>query len=365
MGFNCGIIGLPNVGKSTLFNALTNSRSALAENYPFCTIEPNIGRVPIRDKRLINISKIASSKNTIPTFVEFVDIAGIVKGASKGEGLGNKFLANIRETDAICHVIRCFENDDITHTTGSIDPLRDLEIIETELMIADIESLEKRKETLVKKARGQDKSAKNILEYISLALENLEKGIPVREIKTPNDKNHFKDLNLLSYKPILYVANVEENDVHTGNKYSKLIEKEGKNKNIETITLSVKLESEISEIDSFEERTELINDLGLSQSGLDKLSKAGYNLLNLITFFTAGEKETRAWTIVKGTKANFAAAKIHNDFYKGFIAAETISYKDFISCNGEQKAKELGKMKIEGKDYEVIDGDIMVFRFNV
>lgn len=366
MGFNCGIIGLPNVGKSTLFNALTGSKSALAENYPFCTIEPNIGRVPLYDERLVNISKIASSKNTIPTFIEFVDIAGLVKGASKGEGLGNKFLSKIRETDAICHVIRCFENDDISHVSGKIDPLRDLEIVETELMIADIESLERKKINVTKKARGQDKFAKKTLEVINTTIEKITKGTPARDISLEQEyMNVIKELNLLTYKPILYIANVSEEAVKLGNTDSKILEEYGVKRNIKTITLSIKLESEISEISETTERLKFINALGLSQSGLDKLSKAGYGLLNLITFFTTGIKETRAWTIMKGTKANIAAGRIHNDFSRGFIAAETISYEDYTLYNGEQNAKEAGKMRIEGKDYEVIDGDIILFRFNI
>ena len=366
MGFNCGIIGLPNVGKSTLFNALTGANTALAENYPFCTIEPNIGRVPVYDKRLDKISKISSSKRTIPTFVEFVDIAGIVKGASKGEGLGNKFLSHIREIDAICHVIRCFENNKITHVSGKIDPIMDLEIVETELMIADIESLERKKNNIIKKARGNDKESQKIMEVINIATENLAKGIPARNILIKNNHaNAFNELNLLTSKPILHIANVGEESVKSGNKYSKVLEQVGIEKKINTITLSIKLESEISEIKSSTERLEFINALGLTESGLDKLSKAGYDLLNLITFFTSGVKESRAWTIKRGTRANIAAGKIHNDMFKGFIAAETISYNDFTKYNGEQNSKNFGKMRIEGKEYEVTDGDIMLFRFNV
>ena len=366
MGFNCGIIGLPNVGKSTLFNALTGANIALAENYPFCTIDPNIGRVPVYDNRLDKISKISSSKRTIPTFVEFVDIAGIVKGASKGEGLGNKFLSHIREIDAICHVIRCFENNKITHVSGKIDPIMDLEIVETELMIADIESLERKKNNIIKKARGNDKESQKIMEVINIATENLAKGIPARNILIKNDHaNALKELNLLTSKPILHIANVEEESVKSGNKYSKILEQVGIEKKINTITLSIKLESEISEIKNNIERLEFINALGLTESGLDKLSKAGYDLLSLITFFTSGIKETRAWTIKKGTRANIAAGKIHNDMFKGFIAAETISYNDFTKYNGEQNSKNFGKMRIEGKEYEVTDGDIMLFRFNV
>ena len=366
MGFNCGIVGLPNVGKSTLFNALTETNSANAENYPFCTIEPNIGRVALVDKRLEELAKINNPKQIIPTFVDFVDIAGLVKGASKGEGLGNQFLANIREVDAICHVIRCFDDNDITHVNNRIDPLNDIEVIETELMLSDLESLNKRINSIEKKAKGGDKEAIKTIELMKKIIIKLENGIPTREIEfAKEDSIVAKNLNLLTIKPVLFVANVDENASVEGNNYSHQLNEFGLSKGIKTITMSAKLESEISEISDKEERKEFLNAMNLNESGLEKLSKAGYNLLDLITYFTAGPKEVRAWTIKKGTIANEAAGKIHNDFSRGFIAAETISFKDYISIGGEQQARENGYIRTEGKEYVVIDGDIIVFRFNV
>ena len=366
MGFNCGIVGLPNVGKSTLFNALTETSLAAAENYPFCTIEPNIGRVALNDKRLDELANINNPKNIIPTFVDFVDIAGLVKGASKGEGLGNQFLANIREVDAICHVIRCLDNDDITHVNNRIDPINDIEVIETELMLSDLDSLEKRKLSIEKKAKSGDKEAKLTLIIILKIIEKLEKGVPAREISFEKEEYYIvKLLNLLTIKPVLFIANVDEDSTKNGNNYSKKICDLGLTKGISTIIMSAKLEAEISEITDIVERKEFLNALNLEVSGLEKLTKAGYNLLKLITYFTAGPKEVRAWTIKKGTIAKDAAGKIHNDFSRGFIAAETIAYNDYIVLGGEQKARENGSIRTEGKEYIVIDGDIIVFRFNV
>jgi ribosome-binding ATPase len=366
MGFNCGIVGLPNVGKSTLFNALTETSSASAENYPFCTIEPNIGRVALSDKRLNNLSKINNPKQIIPTYMDFVDIAGLVKGASKGEGLGNQFLANIREVDAICHVIRCFNDSDITHVNNKIDPINDIEVIETELMLSDLESLNKRVSSLEKKSKGGDKEAKLNLDTITKIIPQLENGIPTREMDFSKENSLIvKQLNLLSSKPVLFVANVDENSSINGNNYSSKLTELGESKGIKTITMSAKLESEISEISNIEERKEFLTALNLDESGLEKLVKAGYDLLDLITYFTAGPKEVRAWTIKKGTIAKEAAGKIHNDFSRGFIAAEIISYNDYVKLGGEQKAKENGYVRTEGKEYIVIDGDIIVFRFNV
>ena len=366
MGFNCGIVGLPNVGKSTLFNALTETSVAAAENYPFCTIEPNIGRVALTDKRLDQLAKINDPKKIVPTFVDFVDIAGLVKGASKGEGLGNQFLANIREVDAICHVIRCFDNDDITHVNNRVDPINDIEVIETELMLSDLESLEKRKLAIEKKAKSGDKEAKLTLSIIIKIIERLENGVPARELSfTKEEALIVKLLNLLTIKPILFVANVDENSFVTGNDYSKKLSDLGLSKGITTVTMSAKLEADISEISDILERKEFLNALDIEESGLEKLTKAGYGLLNLITYFTAGPKEVRAWTIKNGTIAKDAAGKIHNDFSKGFIAAETITYSDYIELGGEQQARENGSIRTEGKEYIVVDGDIIVFRFNV
>ncbi len=373
MGFKCGIVGLPNVGKSTLFNALTQTAAAEAANYPFCTIEPNVGEVQVPDPRLDKISAIVKPQATIPTRLTFVDIAGLVKGASKGEGLGNKFLAHIREVDAIAYVLRCFDDPDVTHVDGRIDPLADAETVETELMLADMESLEKRIEPLEKKIRGQDKEAKKTLELVTSALELLHEGKPARTaLVAEEDRRLFQALNLLTSKRVLYVCNVDEASAATGNAYSKQVEEKvaettkaasgSDPKPAEVVVISARIEAELAQLDH-EERTEYLSELGLSEAGLDRLIRTGFHLLDLITYFTAGEKEVRAWTVPLGTPAPRAAAVIHTDFEKGFIRAETISYDDFITLGGEQAAKEAGKMRLEGKEYIVKDGDLLHFRF--
>jgi len=367
MGFKCGIVGLPNVGKSTLFNALTNTAAAAAANYPFCTIEPNVGQVPVPDPRLNAIAAIAGSKETLPTQLAFVDIAGLVRGASQGEGLGNKFLANIREVDAIIHVLRCFEDDDITHVDGKVDPIADAETVETELMLADLESLEKRSVALEKKARGGDKDAKETLALIEGALAALRDGKPAR-VAMPEDPDKarlFEQLQLLSAKPVLYVCNVDEDAAVDGNALVRRVEEKATAENAEVVHICAALEAEIAQLDSVDERKEFLESVGLSETGLSRVIRAGYDLLNQITYFTAGPKETRAWTVVKGSKAPQAAGVIHTDFEAGFIRAETIAYDEFIACKGEQGAKDAGKMRLEGRDYVVQDGDIMHFRFNV
>lgn len=366
MGFNCGIVGLPNVGKSTLFNALTNTAAAEAANYPFCTIEPNIGRVGVPDERLQTIAKIGQSAQIIPTQLEFVDIAGLVRGASKGEGLGNQFLSHIREVDAIVHVLRCFEDDDITHVDGKIDPISDAETIETELILADLESLEKRIPNLEKKVRGKDKEAIMQMDLSKRALEVLGQG--ERAIKTeisPDEAKAFKGLQLLTSKPIMYACNVGENEIMEGNSVTAKVEERAKKENVPCVLISAQIEAEIANLPSQEEKQEFLDSLGLPETGLNRIIRSGQTLLNLITYFTVGPKEARAWTVRKGAKAPEAAGVIHTDFEKGFIRAETVAYNDFVNCNGEQGAKDAGKLRLEGKDYIVQDGDVMHFRFNV
>lgn len=366
MGFKCGIVGLPNVGKSTLFNALTATAAAEAANFPFCTIEPNVGRVSVPDARQDKLSKIAGSAKEVPTQLEFVDIAGLVKGASKGEGLGNQFLANIREVDAIIQVVRCFDDDNVTHVEGAIDPLRDAEIIETELMLADMESLEKRVTSLTKKARGNDKDAVAELDLVERSLALLQDGTPARKLEvTEDDEKSFRMLQLLTSKPVLYVCNVEEDAAADGNAFSAKVEKMAAAQGAGTVVISAKIEEEVSQLDSADDKQEFLEALGLSETGLARVIRAGYSLLNLITFFTCGPKETRAWTVQNGATAPEAAGVIHTDFEKGFIKAETIAYDDYIELNGEQPCKDAGKMRQEGRDYVVHDGDVLLFRFNV
>ncbi len=365
MGFNCGIVGLPNVGKSTLFNALTETAAAESANYPFTTIEPNTGRVAVPDPRLDEIGRISRSPKITPTFLEFVDIAGLVRGASKGEGLGNQFLGNIREVDAIVHVLRCFEGE-TTHVEGSVDPLRDAEIVETELLLADLDSVERQLETAVKRARGGEPEAMAKLAVLEPVVAALREGRPARGVRV--DKEHqaaFRRLQLLTVKPVLYVANVTEDSVATGNALSERVVARAQDQGAGVVTISAAIEAEVAAFADRAERTEFLHGLGLEETGLSRVIRAGYALLHLITFFTSGPKETRAWTVARGAKAAAAAGSIHSDFERGFIRAETIAYRDFVACGGEQGAKDAGKMRAEGRGYPVKDGDVFHFRFNV
>ena len=364
MGFKCGIVGLPNVGKSTLFNALTETAAAQAANYPFCTIEPNVGEVAVPDRRLETLAALAKSAVIVPTRLTFVDIAGLVRGASKGEGLGNQFLANIREVDAVAHVLRCFVDDDITHVEGKIDPISDAEIVETELMLADLESLEKRIKPLEKKANSGEKEAKEQLALMMKAVTLLREGKPARRAELSlEERGPYSQLGLMTAKPVLYVCNVEEASAAAGNEISAKVEAMAKAEGARSVVISAKVEEEIAQLAN-EERGDFLSSLGLEEPGLNRLIRTGYDLLGLLTFFTVGPKEARAWTVTNGSKGPQAAGVIHTDFEQGYIRAETIAYPDYVAGKGEAGAREAGKFRLEGKDYVVADGDVMHFRFN-
>ena len=363
MGFNCGIVGLPNVGKSTLFNAITQTSAAEAMNYPFCTIEPNVGCVGVPDPRLYKLAEIESSEKIIPTPIEIVDIAGLVKGASDGEGLGNQFLGHIRSTDAILHIVRCFDSSDITHVNGGVDPIRDIEIVETELMLADLKSLKKKEEGIIRKNNPELAEEKK---FLKKAIDWLESGRALNQLELSEEEQLIANtIQLITRKPVLYVCNTSESDVVCGNGYTKEVESYAAKQGFSSVIISAAIEAEIALIQDSEERQAYIESLGLSESGLARVVRGGYNLLNLITFFTVGPKEAHAWTTFRGAKAPAAAGEIHSDFERGFICAETISYDDYVECGGEKGAKATGKMRLEGKDYVVNDGDIFHFRFNV
>ena len=365
MGLKCGIVGLPNVGKSTLFNALTSAK-ALAANYPFATKDPNVGMITVPDPRLDQLKNIVNPQKVIPTNIEIVDIAGLIKGASQGEGLGNQFLANIREVDAIVHVVRCFENDNVIHVDGSVDPVRDKEIIDTELLLKDLETVEKRLDKAKKSAKGGDKELLKIVDFIDAVKTHLEAEKPARTFEYEEElEEEFKSLMLLTGKPILYVCNVDEDSVHEGNEHTKRFAEMVKDEDAEVILVSAGIEADIAQLDTLDERLEFLEDMGLKEPGVNRLIRACYKLLKLITYFTAGEKEVRAWTIRNGMKAPQAAGVIHTDFEKGFIRAEVIKFKDYIELGSEQAVKEAGKLGVEGKEYLVTDGDVMHFRFNV
>ncbi|MEO1774504.1 MAG: redox-regulated ATPase YchF [Pseudomonadota bacterium] len=364
MGFRCGIVGLPNVGKSTLFNALTRTAAAQAANFPFCTIEPNVGEVSVPDARLYTLADLAKSRETIPARLTFVDIAGLVKGASQGEGLGNQFLANIREVDAIAHVLRCFEDGDVTHVEGRVDPVADAEIIETELMLADLESIERRLHNLSRKVRGGDKEAVEQQTLLERAKAALDEGRPARTVAVAaEEEKAWRMLQLITAKPVLYVCNVEEDNAAAGNALSAKVAEKAAAEGARHVVISARIEEEIAQLEDAE-RAEFMEEMGLEEAGLDRLIRQGYGLLGLITYFTVGPKEARAWTIAEGTLAPQAAGVIHGDFERGFIRAETIAYDDYISAGSEQGAKEAGRMRAEGKAYRVADGDVLHFLFN-
>ena len=367
MALQCGIVGLPNVGKSTLFNCLSNAKAQSA-NFPFCTIEPNVGVITVPDDRLTKLVEMCQPKSVVPATVEIVDIAGLVKGASKGEGLGNKFLANIRETDAILHVLRCFDDDNITHVDGSVDPVRDKEIIDYELQLKDLETVEARIAKTQKAAQtGGDKVAKMQYEVLRQIKDALEQGLPARSVKfeTPDDQKFARELFLLTSKPVLYVCNVDDASAATGNKYVEAVREAIKDEDAELLVVAAQTESEIAELDTYEERQEFLNEIGLTESGVSRLIRAAYSLLDLQTYFTAGSDEVRAWTFIRGSKAPRCAGIIHTDFEKGFIRAEVLKYDDYVTLGGESAVREAGKLSVEGKEYVVQDGDIMHFRFNV